>query len=125
MTVSKGKVRSTSNKDKELGDLIRARRLEANLSQEKLGKKLGVTFQQVQKYEKGTNRVSVTRLMQIAEALGESIDYFVGEQTPRTSEITSMIVDHVSQRVVRAMAKIEDSTMRHRIAALVESIAGA
>lgn len=56
--------------DVAIGTAIRARRLAKGISQEKLAEKIGVTFQQVQKYEKGTNRVGGSRLMQIADALG-------------------------------------------------------
>ena len=62
--------------DKKLGEKIRTRRTAAGMRQDELAKALGVTFQQVQKYEKGINRVSAVRLGQIATALGESISYF-------------------------------------------------
>jgi transcriptional regulator with XRE-family HTH domain len=63
--------------DKHVGMQIRIRRLAAGMSQEKLGDALGLTFQQVQKYEKGTNRVSGSRLSQIASALDlSSIEVF-------------------------------------------------
>ena len=55
--------------DKHVGSRIRARRLLVGLSQEKLGKGLGITFQQVQKYERGSNRISFSRLIEIADAL--------------------------------------------------------
>lgn len=55
--------------DRQIGELIRARRLSQNISQEKLAAALGMTFQQVQKYEKGTNRVAASTLMRIARAL--------------------------------------------------------
>ena len=62
--------------DRYVGNRIRMRRLELGMSQEKLGEALGITFQQVQKYEKGTNRVSVSRLHHIAETLGVPLTYF-------------------------------------------------
>jgi transcriptional regulator with XRE-family HTH domain len=61
--------------DRYVGTRMRVRRLEVGMSQEKLGEFLGITFQQVQKYEKGTNRVSISRLHQIAQALETPISY--------------------------------------------------
>src|SRR4051812_42370866 len=63
--------------DEHVGSRIRARRLLVGLSQEKLADALGLTFQQVQKYEKGANRVGIGCLLQIAHILGVTIDYFV------------------------------------------------
>jgi transcriptional regulator with XRE-family HTH domain len=62
--------------DKEIGSRVRMRRMLIGMSQEKLGEMLGLTFQQVQKYEKGTNRISVGRLLDIAGVLGVDIHYF-------------------------------------------------
>lgn len=62
--------------DVRLGQKVRARRMEAGLSQEKLAELLGVTFQQVQKYEKGINRIAASRLFQISAALEVSVAYF-------------------------------------------------
>src|SRR3982074_1994905 len=62
--------------DKHVGSRLRMRRLMLNLSQEKLGDALGITFQQVQKYEKGTNRISASRLQQAAQILHVSAPFF-------------------------------------------------
>lgn len=62
--------------DVRLGQKVRARRMEAGLSQERLAELLGVTFQQVQKYEKGINRIAASRLFQISAALEVSVAYF-------------------------------------------------
>ncbi len=62
--------------DKHVGSRVRMRRLMLNISQEKLGDALGITFQQIQKYEKGTNRISASRLQQIANVLQVSIPFF-------------------------------------------------
>ena len=61
---------------------IRAARMAGNMSQEALGDASGVTFQQIQKYERGTNRVSADRLQQIADALGKPISYFFDDAPP-------------------------------------------
>ena len=62
--------------DKHVGNRIRTRRLMLNMSQNKLARTIGVTFQQVQKYEKGSNRVGASRLLQIASALEVPIGFF-------------------------------------------------
>ena len=62
--------------DKHVGARIRARRIGLRVSQTKLGRAIGVTFQQVQKYETGTNRVGASNLLRIARALGVDVGYF-------------------------------------------------
>jgi transcriptional regulator with XRE-family HTH domain len=69
----KGSPRNSSSVDEYIGARIRERRLELNMTQTELGEKLGVTFQQVQKYEKGRNRVSAARLFEICELLEVSL----------------------------------------------------
>lgn len=68
--------RSANVIDMRLGQKLRARRMEVGLSQEKLAELLGVTFQQVQKYEKGVNRIAASRLFQISAALDVTVGYF-------------------------------------------------
>jgi len=63
--------------DREIATRIRARRLEIGLSQDSLGKELGLTLQQVQKYEKGTNRIAAARLVEIAGILNVDVMYFL------------------------------------------------
>lgn len=65
--------------DKHVGQRLRTRRSLLGLSQEKLAEKVGVTFQQVQKYERGANRISSSRLFQFSQILGVPVDYFFGE----------------------------------------------
>ena len=65
--------------DRHVGNRVRMRRLLVGMSQEKLGELLGITFQQVQKYEKGSNRVSASRLFQISRVLGVPVQYFYDE----------------------------------------------
>src|SRR3712207_6060540 len=69
-------VKSPSPIDKHVGSRVRMRRMLVGMSQERLGEALKITFQQVQKYEKGTNRISASRLQQIANVLGVTIDFF-------------------------------------------------
>lgn len=72
--------RSRTNhfEEREIGERIRARRLALDMSQEHLAERIGVTFQQVQKYEKGVNRVAATRLMQIASVLNTDVTVLLG-----------------------------------------------
>lgn len=72
-------VKTPKEVDTRVGQRVRARRIEIGMSQEALGEKLGLTFQQVQKYEKGTNRIGASRMSAIAETLGVSIAYLFGE----------------------------------------------
>ena len=65
--------------DRHVGNRMRMRRLLIGMSQEKLGEMLGITFQQVQKYEKGSNRVSASRLYQVAKVLSVPVQYFFDE----------------------------------------------
>lgn len=119
------KPRASSEADVALGTKIRVRRIEKGMSQEALASLLGVSFQQVQKYEKGVNRVSAVRLQEIANALGESADYFTGvNDTKQTTQFTALLTDAPTQRLVKAFAGIADQSLRYKIVHLVESIGG-
>ena len=75
---TKSKAKSTNSHDVEVGQRIRARRMAKGMSQTELGNLLGVTFQQVQKYEKGVNRVGAGRLVRVGEALDVPVSFFFG-----------------------------------------------
>ena len=75
--------KSNSKLDTIFGDRLRTRRLMSGMSQEALGEKLSLTFQQIQKYEKGTNRVSASRLYKSAQALNEPLQYFLMAFRPK------------------------------------------
>jgi transcriptional regulator with XRE-family HTH domain len=96
------------------------------LTQEGLGEKLGVTFQQIQKYEKGTNRVGSGRLYQIAALLEVPVTaFFEGGDSPaalRNSSPFDLLADPVSLRMVQAFAEIADLKTRRAVLALVESM---
>jgi transcriptional regulator with XRE-family HTH domain len=70
------KTQNSISIEQRIGSRIRLRRNEIGMNQTELGEKLGVTFQQIQKYEKGTNRAGGARLVQLAVALGVGVDYF-------------------------------------------------
>jgi transcriptional regulator with XRE-family HTH domain len=126
MAVRKRKTkRGATPEDIVLGKKIRARRTLARVSQAELGEALGVSFQQVQKYEKGVNRLSAVRLRQIANIFGEPTSYFTGENdTKSTSKYTALLTDSPTQRLVLAFSAIADTQMRYKIVGLVESISG-
>jgi transcriptional regulator with XRE-family HTH domain len=98
------------------------------LTQEGLGDKLGVTFQQIQKYEKGTNRVGSGRLYQIAALLEVPVtEFFEGGETQSSSRAASsspfdLLADPVSLRMVQAFSAIADQKTRRAVLALVESM---
>jgi transcriptional regulator with XRE-family HTH domain len=127
MATKKMKQRSSGPADKKLGEKIRTRRVAAGMSQDELGKTLGVTFQQVQKYEKGVNRVSAVRLEQIAGALDESISYFQtdGQAVSKAGqELQTLMTDPINLRICRALSAIEDQAMRFQFVRLIESVSG-
>ncbi len=125
------KKRSGDPRDVEIGKRMRALRLERGLSQTELGSMLDVTFQQVQKYEKGSNRVAAGRLHRVAEALSVPITFFYagpGEKV-RDTDVDSVDVGlgflqtAGAVRLVRAYSRLKDPAMRRAVVALVEKIA--
>jgi transcriptional regulator with XRE-family HTH domain len=117
--------------DVEVGHRIRIERLSRGLSQTALANQLGVTFQQVQKYEKGVNRVGAGRLTKIAEVLGVSVSTFFSgkevldsEQGKQAGEASPLKLLTVSGafRLLRAYADIEDTNLRRAIVDLVEQV---
>lgn len=84
--------------DVQVGTRIRLRRKVIGMSQEMLGEALGVTFQQVQKYEQGKNRVGASRLWNLAQALGVAVPYFfqdIGEENEASSDADKSVVDFI------------------------------
>lgn len=117
--------RGAGKPDIELGKRIRLRRVEQKISQSELGDKLGVSFQQVQKYEKGVNRVGASRLTQIAAALDVPVTYFYeGDGKQREVESLLFLDSSFSLRLLRAYAKIKDQGVQRHFVSLMESVAG-
>src|ERR1700739_2028825 len=109
----KAKPRGAGKPDIELGKRIRLRRVEQHISQAVLGEQLGVSFQQVQKYEKGVNRVGASRLQQIATALDVPVTYFYdGDNKSREVESLFFLDMCFSLRLLRAYSKIKDQTVQ-------------
>ena len=122
--VKRMKQRSAGKPDIELGKRIRLRRVEQRISQADLGDKLGVSFQQVQKYEKGVNRVGAARLQQIASALDVPVTFFYdGDNKAREVESLLFLDSAFSLRLLRAYSKIKDQTVQRQLVSLMESIA--
>ena len=113
--------------DKMVGRNVRLYRMTAKLSQDELGRKIGVTFQQVQKYEKGTNRIGASRLNRISEALEVPIPaLFEGVRSIPTSRHTSLselLTQPRSFRLARAFSGIADDEIQRCLVELIERIA--
>ena len=110
--------------DEIVGRNIRVHRLAKSLSQTDLGNKLGITFQQIQKYEKGTNRVGSGRLYQIGIVLDVSVmSFFKGVETAASKKDTSpfdLLTDPLSLRLVQSFSEIASRPTRRAVVALVE-----
>jgi transcriptional regulator with XRE-family HTH domain len=101
-------------------------RLEKDMSQEKLGTALGLTFQQVQKYEKGTNRISAGRLQRIAEILGVPTSAFFADARPAFAPADSLfdLIDTgAALRLLRAYARIPSPSVKRALTTLAEELA--
>src|SRR5712691_3439904 len=121
--------------DKHVGSRVRMRRMMIGMSQEKLGDKLGITFQQIQKYEKGTNRIGASRLQQIATVLSVPVSFFFeGAPVPHASGtgmsepaspvyVSEFLATSEGLALTKAFMKIKDPKVRRRIVDLVEAIA--
>jgi transcriptional regulator with XRE-family HTH domain len=104
------------------------RRMMLSMSQEKLGDALGLTFQQVQKYEKGVNRVGAGRLVRVAEALDVPVTFFFGATdggVEDTRAILGFLDTSYSLRLLRAFSRIPQAQVQRAVVELVESIAPA
>jgi transcriptional regulator with XRE-family HTH domain len=121
--------------DKHVGSRVRMRRMMLGMSQTTLSDAFGLTFQQVQKYEKGTNRISASRLQQTADALQVPVAFFfegapIVPGTPKAKGASPM-PDYVSEflatsdglALTKAFRQIKNKKLRRRIVDLVEEIA--
>ncbi len=122
--------------DIHVGSRIRLRRNMLGMSQEKLGESLGITFQQIQKYEKGTNRVGASRLQAIAAILNVPVAFFFEDAPGREpgasgglaeGNSTTYVVDFLNSpeglQLNRAFVRIHDSKVRRRVVDLVKALA--
>jgi transcriptional regulator with XRE-family HTH domain len=113
--------------DIEVGRRIRIRRLERRMSQTELATQLGVTFQQVQKYEKGVNRVGAGRLLRISEALDVPVSFFFQDPShsvERKQPVMEFLDTAYGVKLMQAFSRIEDRRLQRAVLDLVERIAG-
>ena len=123
--------------DKHVGSRVRMRRMMLAMSQEKLGDALGLTFQQVQKYEKGTNRIGASRLQQISSILQVPVSFFFegaseldgsgrggANDAPSPAYVSDFLATSDGLALTKAFMRIPDAKLRRRIVDLVEQIAG-
>ena len=124
--------------DKHVGSRVRMRRMMLSMSQEKLGDALGLTFQQVQKYEKGTNRIGASRLQHISNILQVPVAFFFegapnvqsggtrhahAGEAPSPAYVSDFLATSDGLALTKAFTRIGDSKLRRRIVDLVEQIA--
>ncbi len=135
-------VRRPSPVDVHVGERVRLSRKLLGMTQTDLGDAIGLTFQQIQKYERGVNRIGASRLLALARVLDVSIDYFfediptaVAAISPATKrrgkakKLPSYALDPMAKRetleLVRAYYKIEDADVRQRVSQLIKAMGGA
>jgi DNA-binding XRE family transcriptional regulator len=112
--------------DKVVGRRMRARRLQLGLSQQALADALGISYQQVQKYEKGVSRIGAGRLQQLAEILNVPIPMFFDDKIGGPSEggsVFAFLDTPYSLRLVKSFARMADRRLQNCIVQLVEQIA--
>jgi transcriptional regulator with XRE-family HTH domain len=124
--------------DKHVGSRVRMRRMMLGMSQEKLGDALSLTFQQVQKYEKGTNRIGASRLQQISNILQVPVAFFFEgaphlagtaaahgmAEAPSPAYVSDFLATSDGLALTKAFMRITDAKLRRRIVELVRQIAG-
>src|SRR3981081_2912612 len=128
-------VKKTPNPiDKHVGSRVRMRRMMLSMSQEKLGGALGLTFQQVQKYEKGTNRIGASRLSQISQILQVPVAFFFEgaptlhpqpdgmREAPSPAYVSDFLATSEGLALIKAFTRVKEAKLRRRIVNLVEQI---
>ncbi|MCX5520623.1 helix-turn-helix transcriptional regulator [Kaistia defluvii] len=121
--------------DTHVGGRVRLRRMMQGMSQEKLGESLGITFQQIQKYEKGTNRIGASRLQHIAQVLEVPVSFFFEDAPGSSTEVgfaesrpaafvTDFLTSTEGLQLNKAFVRIKDTKVRRRIVELVRAVAG-
>ena len=135
-------VRRPSPVDEHAGDRVRLRRKLLGMTQTGLGDAIGLTFQQVQKYERGANRIGAGRLCDLARVLDVPIDYFFEDMPPAVAAISpatkgrgkaknlprhapDLMVKRETLELVRAYYKIEDADVRQRVNQLIKAMGAA
>ena len=115
--------------DIQVGNRVRIRRMLIGMSQEKLGDLLGLTFQQVQKYEKGVNRIGAGRLFEVSRILNVPVDFFyegvsvAGQPESDGAPVMEFVSSGEGLQLALAFMKIKDAKVRKRMLDLVKSLA--
>ena len=131
--------KSPNSTDKHVGSRVRMRRMMLQMSQTELGNDIGLTFQQVQKYEKGTNRIGAGRLHEISRILKVPISFFFegsprepgahasannSDGPPLPTYVTDFLATSDGLALTKAFMQIKDANLRRRIVSLVQEITG-
>jgi transcriptional regulator with XRE-family HTH domain len=109
---------------------LRLQRERLGYTQDRLGQLVGLSFQQIQKYERGTNRISASRLFEFSRALGVDVDFFFadialdGTPVPLKAAELAFALDPSAQRLVAAFESLTDENLRRRLLELVATLAG-
>jgi transcriptional regulator with XRE-family HTH domain len=126
--------KSPNSTDKHVGSRVRMRRMMLEMSQTELGTDIGLTFQQVQKYEKGTNRIGAGRLHEISRILQVPISFFFEggpreagahsdtDTPPLPTYVTDFLATSDGLALTKAFMQIKDANLRRRIVSLVQEI---
>lgn len=124
-------MKSSQEIDTHVGARVRAARIEAKFSQEKLAEALDLTFQQIQKYEKASNRLSIGRLLQIADILGKAPSWFYEGAPGRTVPVrhapdlgAMMLANSQGRRMIEAFLAVPAGTDRQTLIDVANAIAG-
>ena len=121
--------KQTNPIDIQVGNRVRIRRMLIGMSQERLGDLLGLTFQQVQKYEKGVNRIGAGRLYEVSRILNVPVDFFYegvaasGQEPEGTPSVMEFVSSGEGLQLALAFMKIKDVRVRKRMLDLVKSLA--
>jgi transcriptional regulator with XRE-family HTH domain len=125
------KAKSTNAIDGYVGERVRLRRKSLGMSQASLAEALGITFQQIQKYEKGINRIGASRLLRMAEIFGVPVGYFFenglaagGDESlrPETDAVALFMASKEGLALGKAFIAIEDPNVRQKLLALTRSL---
>lgn len=125
----RGQPKKPDMADRHVGTRIRLQRTLIGMSQEKLADVLGITFQQIQKYEKGTNRIGAGRLLAVAKALGVPISFFFegyatgGDQQAVASELQTLLATREGVALAQAFVRIDNLSLRQGLVAMAQAAA--
>lgn len=109
--------------DVQLGARVRKLRIMAGISQDQVAQKIGLTFQQIQKYERGTNRISVATLLRLCDALGVSAAVVIAELAGQSETAEAPPKPRKSLSASRALLNVQSEPVRAAVIALLKAVA--